>query len=64
MTPWQQGKNLAREMRKAYRLGSRPIDDEELAGMLAIPPTPSRGDLSWGRVYLSGWRFGMEKTAD
>jgi hypothetical protein len=37
VTPWQRGKNLAREMRKAYDLGSRPITDEELAGMLAIP---------------------------
>jgi hypothetical protein len=37
VTPWQRGEYLAREMRNAYQLGSRPITDEELAGMLKIP---------------------------
>lgn len=37
VTPWQQGKYLAGEMRKAYNLGSRPITDQELAEILTIP---------------------------
>jgi hypothetical protein len=37
VTPWQRGKYLAGEMRRAYHAGSRPITDQELAEILAIP---------------------------
>ena len=37
MTPWQKGKHLASEIRRAYELGSRPITDQELAEILKIP---------------------------
>jgi hypothetical protein len=37
VTPWQKGKYLASEIRKAYDLGSRPITDQELAEILKIP---------------------------
>ena len=37
VTPWQKGKYLASEIRRAYDLGSRPITDQELAEILQIP---------------------------
>lgn len=37
VTPWHRGKHLAGEVRRTYNLGSRPITDQELAEMLAIP---------------------------
>jgi len=53
VTPWQRGKNLAREMRKAYDLGSRPITDEELAGMLTIPVNAfQKGPAAGARLPL------------
>ena len=53
VTPWQRGKDLAREMRKAYHLGSRPITDEELAGMLTIPANAfQKGPAAGARLPL------------
>lgn len=37
MTPWQQGKYLAGQVRRTYNFGSRPITDQELAEILGIP---------------------------
>ncbi len=36
-TPWQRGKHLAGQARRAFNFGSRPITDRELAAILAIP---------------------------